>query len=296
MLTSGNALLFARLALALSFAWFGAMNFTSVGTGLAESWISGHALLSGLTDQASSAARALGIYQLVMAALIGAPIPSGSFRRIGFAMLAIHAALALTLLFTNPVWLEAEGGFPAIGTGQDIIKYLAMFGLACWAASFENTRMFSSRYSQMRLWSQPVMWAGLVLVLGWIGAMKITASEAAGIAPLVASHPVFSWLPPLAGTQGTSYAIGAIELLTVLALCGYWFSGRFYKIGLAMAALTFVSTLSFLITFPGAWDAELGGFPALAPAGHFLLKDLPLLAVCLALMSETGPEIRRRRR
>lgn len=296
MLSPGSALWFARLALALSFAWFGAMNFTSVGTAMAQDWIAGHALLSGLADQASSAARALGIYQLVMAALIGAPIPSGSFRRIGLAMLAIHSVLALTLVLTNPVWLEAEGGFPAIGSGQDIIKYLAILGLACWAASFDNSRMFSNRYSQMRLWSQPVMWAGLVLVLGWIGAMKVTASEAAGIAPLVDSHLFFYWLPPLTGIQGTSYIIGAIELVTVFALCGFWFSGRLYRIGLVLAAITFVLTLSFLITFQGAWEAELGGFPALSPAGHFLLKDLPLLAVCIALLAETGREGTRRGR
>jgi uncharacterized membrane protein YkgB len=288
--------LFARLALALSFAWFGAMNFTAVGTQMLEGWIEGHAMLSGLAGQAASAARALGIYQLVMAALIGAPLPTGSFRRIGLAMLAIHCGLALTLMLTNPVWLEAEGGFPAIGAGQDIVKYLAILGLALWAASFESTRMFSSRYSQMRLWSLPVMWAGLVLVLGWIGAMKATASEAAGIEPLVGSHLFFSWLPPLAGTQGTSYAIGAIELVTVLALTGYWFSRWLYRIGLAMAAVTFVLTLSFLVSFSGAWDADLGGFPALSPAGHFLLKDLPLLAVCLALFAETGPGGTRRRR
>ena len=35
---------------------------------------------------------------------------------------------------------------------------------------------------------------GLVLVLGWIGAMKFTAYEAAGIQGLVASSPLMSWM------------------------------------------------------------------------------------------------------
>ena len=288
MLSPGSALIFGRFALALTFLWFGAMNFTAVGTGIVSGWLEGHVLLSGLAGQASSAARAMGVYQIVMAILIGAPIPSGSFRRIGFAMLGIYAAGALTLIFTNPVWVEAEGGFPAIGAGQGIIKYLAILGLALWASTFDNSRMFSNRYSQMRVWGQLVMWAGLVLVLGWIGAMKATPTEAAGIAPLVDSHIVFYRLPDVIGEQGTSYLIGAIELITVAALTGYWFSTPLYRIGLGLAAVTFGLTLSFLITFSGAWDSDLGGFPALSGAGHFLLKDLPLLAASLALFSETG--------
>lgn len=296
MLSPGSALIFSRFALALTFVWFGAMNFTPIGTGIVTGWLEEHAFLSGLAGQAASAASAIGVYQVVMGVLIGAPVPSGSFRRIGFAMLALYAVGALTLIFTNPVWLEAEGGFPAIGSGQGIIKYLAILGLAMWAGSFENSRMFSNRYSEMRIWAQPVMWAGLVLVLGWIGAMKFTASEAAGIEPLVMSHLAFYRLPDVVGLQGTSVIIGVIELFTVTALTGYWFSTRAYRIGLWLAAITFGFTLSFLVTFPGSWDEGLGGFPALAPTGHFLLKDLPLLAVCLALLAETGREGTRRRR
>lgn len=296
MLSPGSALIFARFALALTFLWFGAMDFTSVGTAITSSWLDGHAMLPDVSDQASSAARAIGVYQIVMAVLIGLPIPSGGFRRIGFAMLGLFCVGALTLMATNPVWIAAEGGFPAIGAGQDIIKYLAILGLALWCGSFDNTRMFSNRYSQMRVWAQLVMWAGLVLVLGWIGAMKFTATEAAGIEPLVRSHLFFYWMPGLIGVQGTSYVIGAIELFTVVALFGFWFSTRAYRTGLFLAAVTFCVTLSFLITFGGSWEDELGGFPALASAGHFILKDLPLLAVCLALAAETGREGTRYRR
>lgn len=35
---------------------------------------------------------------------------------------------------------------------------------------------------------------GLVLVLGWIGAMKFTAYEAEGIKPLVETSPLMSWM------------------------------------------------------------------------------------------------------
>ncbi len=35
---------------------------------------------------------------------------------------------------------------------------------------------------------------GLVLIVAWIGAMKFTAYEAAGIQPLVSSSPLMSWM------------------------------------------------------------------------------------------------------
>ena len=35
---------------------------------------------------------------------------------------------------------------------------------------------------------------------------------------------------------------------------------------LGLAAVTFVLTLSFLVSFPGSWNSELGGFPALSAA------------------------------
>lgn len=282
-----NALLFARASLAIIFLWFGAMNFTPVGEAIVGDWIAGHAFLSGLEPQASSAAKALGIYQIVMAGLIGAPLPLGSFRRIGFVMLGIFSACALTALATNPVWLEAEGGFPAIGSGQGVLKYLAIFGLAIWGGSFDNSRIFSNRTSQSRTISLPLMWAGLVIVLGWIGLMKFTAGEAAGIAPLIATSPVFAWMQAFIPEQAMSALIGVVEILTALALLGYWFNPRLFRIGLGMAAITFVVTLSFLFSYPGAWQADLGGFPALSRSGHFLLKDLALLAVCFAFITET---------
>ncbi|WP_417491003.1 YkgB family protein [Maricaulis sp.] len=287
MPSTTNALLFARASLAIIFLWFGVMDFTPVGEAIVGQWLAGHAFLSGLEDQAGSAAKALGIYQIVMAVLIGAPLPLGSFRRIGFVLLGVFSVLALTAMLTNPVWLAAEGGFPAIGSGQGILKYVAIAGLSLWAGSFDNSRIFSNRTSKTRAVSLPVMWSGLVLVLAWIGVMKFTAAEAAGIAPLIASSPVFSWMQALMPERVISALIGVIEIFTALALLGYWFNPRLFRIGLVMSIMTFIVTLSFLFTYAGAWDEQLGGFPALSSSGHFLMKDLALLAVCFAFVNET---------
>jgi reactive chlorine resistance protein C len=50
-----------------------------------------------------------------------------------------------------------------------------------------------------------------------------------------------------------------------------------------LAAGTFAVTSTFLVTGP-AWEPSLGGFPALSPAGGFLIKDLALLGIALGVV------------
>ena len=49
-------------------------------------------------------------------------------------------------------------------------------------------------------------------------------------------------------------------------------------VGSLLAVGMFLSTLSFLVTTPGTWADELGGFPAISVLGQFLIKDVALLA------------------
>ena len=57
---------------------------------------------------------------------------------------------------------------------------------------------------------------GLVLVLGWIGAMKFTAYEAAGIRTLVETSPLMSWMYKVFSLQTTSNIIGVAEITAAL--------------------------------------------------------------------------------
>ena len=115
-------------------------------------------------------------------------------------------------------------------------------------------------------------------VLAWIGAMKFTAYEAGAIQGLVASSPLMSWLYDVLSVQGVSNLIGSIEILTAAL---FVLGAKFPKAALAgalAAAVTFLVTLSFMVTAPG-WEQSLGGFPALSVVpGQFLLKDIVLLA------------------
>jgi reactive chlorine resistance protein C len=78
---------------------------------------------------------------------------------------------------------------------------------------------------QPRLSSKPVAFGnaalrfGLAIVLFWIGGMKFTAYEAAGIQPLIATSPLMSWLYRIFSVRATSDLIGLAELsIAVLIL------------------------------------------------------------------------------
>ncbi len=121
---------------------------------------------------------------------------------------------------------------------------------------------------------------GLVLVLGWIGAMKFTHYEAVGIQPLVSSSPFMSWMYRVLSVQAVSNLIGVAELTAALLIGLRPWSGRAGAAGGVLAVATFLTTISFLFTLPG-WEASLGGFPALSGSGGFLLKDVILLGASL---------------
>jgi uncharacterized membrane protein YkgB len=57
-------------------------------------------------------------------------------------------------------------------------------------------------------------------------------------------------------------------------------------VGGALGGLTFLVTSSLLLALP-VWEASLDGFPALGPAGQFLIKDVALLGISLVVLGES---------
>jgi uncharacterized membrane protein YkgB len=119
----------------------------------------------------------------------------------------------------------------------------------------------------------------LVLVFVLFGAAKYTAAEAAAIVPLVSHSPFLGWLYGVLGVRGTSALIGTIELVTASLIAARPLSARLSAVGSALAVGTFLVTLSFLLTTPGALAAT-------HPAHGFLLKDIVLLGAALATGTE----------
>jgi uncharacterized membrane protein YkgB len=132
----------------------------------------------------------------------------------------------------------------------------------------------------------------LVLVLLWIGAMKFTAYEAAGIEGLVKTSPLMSWLYRFLSLQGVSNLIGVVEISTGLLIAIRPLSAKAALIGSINAIITFLITLSFLFSLPG-WEKSLGGFPALSGSGGFLLKDTVLLGAALWSLGDSIAAINR---
>src|SRR3954464_9610121 len=128
---------------------------------------------------------------------------------------------------------------------------------------------------------------GLAVVVGWIGLMKFTAYEAEGIRPFVANSPLLSWVYGPISVRGFSAVLGVVEVAVALLIAARPLSARASALGSALAVGMFLTTLSFLVTTPGAWEPSEGGFPALSAfPGQALIKDLALLGISLWTLGE----------
>lgn len=218
----------------------------------------------------------LGIVQLLVALTLIAPQ-----MRVSQVLLYLYAGLAtipMLMLLTHPVWLDSLGGFPAIGAGQGLIKYLGIVGLALFIGSF-----YSGNKTINEL-ATKLMLAGIVLVMLWIGGMKFTQYEADGIEGLMRTSPLFSWIYDVFSVLHGSYFIGVIELIAVAGIALLPWSKKAYLAGLAIAALTFAATQTFVLTLPAYETSQ--GFAMLTGSGQFIVKDLALLACSLILITK----------
>lgn len=126
---------------------------------------------------------------------------------------------------------------------------------------------------------------GLVITLLLIGVLKFTVGEAHGIQPLVANSPLMSWLYRIFSLQGVSNLIGLVEIVVALLIALRPLSARLSFIGSIGGIFTFVLTVSFLFSTPGAFQFS-HGFPLLGDAGQFLIKDLVLLGASIWTAAE----------
>jgi len=135
-----------------------------------------------------------------------------------------------------------------------------------------------------------IAFTGVVLPLLLIGGMKFTAVEIEALKPLISLTPWLAWMYPAFGEAGASYLLGVVEIATALLLLASPWSALAGVIGGALAALTFLVTSSIMLAFP-IWEPSLG-FPALGPAGQFLIKDIALLGVALVVTGESLARMR----
>ena len=128
---------------------------------------------------------------------------------------------------------------------------------------------------------------GLVVVIGWIGALKFTAYESDGISLFVANSPFMTWVYGVMSQRQFGALLGFVELAIAALIAAEPWSPRAAVVGAAAAVGMFLTTLSFLVTTPGVFEAGAGGFPALSVLpGQFLLKDVALMGIAIWLLAD----------
>lgn len=137
---------------------------------------------------------------------------------------------------------------------------------------------------------------GLALLLGYIGALTLTAAGAAAVKPLVENSPTLAWLYNVFGVVGAARVIGVVELVAAALLVAGVIAHRAAVVGSLLAVATFVTTLSFLATTPGVF-VDMPGFPIPAPSAlaAFLMKDVFLLGIAAWSLIHATRALRRPR-
>lgn len=121
----------------------------------------------------------------------------------------------------------------------------------------------------------------LAAVFFAFGIAKFARYEQDAVKTLVAGHPVLRFGPKLMTSAGFSIFLGIVELSTALLLVLGIVFPSLGLLGGLLGVLTFLVTLS-LFPFVQYFEEEAGRL-FLSSRGQFLMKDLGLLAACLAI-------------
>lgn len=221
---------------------------------------------------------------LGMAIVAMLSIKKRKYQGVLSAFLLVISVVPLITLLDSSRWIAGLGGFPAIGSGQGIIKYFALLALAIHFLYAEKMTLRQQQWVQLF----PV-----VLVLLWIGGMKFTAIEAQGIEDLVRSSPLMSWMYHLWSVQTASNLIGIYDLIALGLLVFSVYFQRVLWLGILMAGVVMLTTQTFLFTWPPA----LSNDTVLSSGGQFLIKDLWFVAnlvlfTCLAIKQSKQAQLR----
>jgi uncharacterized membrane protein YkgB len=165
---------------------------------------------------------------------------------------------------------------------------------------------------------------GLVVVLVWIGGLKVFKYEDEGIVPFVANSPVMNFFysaPPgeyrshmnregelvpanrawheANGTYLFAYGLGSVIVLYGVLIALHPVFPRAAAVGSFLVFVMSFATLSFLVTTPEVWVPSLGspehGFPLLSGAGRLVVKDAIMMGAAVVTMADSAKAYLRKR-
>jgi uncharacterized membrane protein YkgB len=128
---------------------------------------------------------------------------------------------------------------------------------------------------------------GMIVMLLWAGAYKMTAPGAEGIIPLVSNSPLTWWHFKLFGPYVGSDIIGVTEISAALLFIAGYLRPKAGIVGGLITTLMFFITSTMLITTPGAIIA-VHGMKYMSFLGLFLFKDVISLGTSFYLITYFG--------
>ena len=128
---------------------------------------------------------------------------------------------------------------------------------------------------------------GLIVMLLWAGAYKMTAPGAEGIIPLVSNSPLISWHFKVFGPYVGSDLIGLTEWIAAILFAVGFLRPKAGIVGGFVATLMFFTTSTMIITTPGT-TSVVHGMRYMSFLGLFLFKDVISLGASLYLISYFG--------
>ena len=164
---------------------------------------------------------------------------------------------------------------------------------------------------------------GLVVVLVWIGGLKVYHYEADGIVPFVANSPVMSFFyadpahykehmnpegavvpanrawHEMNRTYPFALGLGSVIVLYGVLIGLHPWLPQVAAVGSFLVFVMSLVTLSFLVTTPECWVPDRGGpehgFPLLAGPGRLVIKDAIMMGAALVTMADSARAYLRKR-
>ena len=167
--------------------------------------------------------------------------------------------------------VDKGGQFPSVAHSQTTKS--ALTRLALWVSDRNIPFLVTS--------------IGMIVMLLWAGAYKMTAPGAEGIIPLVSNSPLVSWHFKLFGPYVGSDLIGTTEIIAALLMITGYLKPKAGIVGGLIASVMFFTTSSMLITTPGS-TVSIHGVRYMSFIGLFLFKDVIALGVSFYLISYFG--------
>ncbi|MGS2737944.1 DUF417 family protein [Sinomicrobium sp. M5D2P17] len=128
---------------------------------------------------------------------------------------------------------------------------------------------------------------GMIVMLLWAGAYKMTAPGAEGIIPLVTNNPLISWHFKIFGVYFGSDLIGLTEIIAAILMIIGLFRPKAGIIGGAIGVVMFFITSTMVITTPDSLT-NVEGIKYMSFLGLFLYKDIIGLGASLYLITQFG--------